>query len=172
MTGTLSRGLIAGAAGTAALTAASHLDMALRGRPASTRPEQLVDALAAATGRKLPGRGAARDARRSSLGALVGLANGVGLGVVSSLARSAGVRMPFPVGAVVKGAASMAAADVPLAALGVSDPRQWSREDWIADALPHLAYGAVAQAVVAGLPTEQERVLPRQAASAGLVGRS
>src|SRR3954469_13331955 len=164
--------MISRAAGPAALTAASHLDMALSGRPASTRPEQLVDALAAATGRKLPGRGAVRDARRSRLGALAGLANGGGLGVVSRLGRSAGVRMPFPVGTVVKGAASMAATDVPLAVLGVSDPRTWTAADWRADALPHLAYGATVQAVVSSLPTPRERVLPRQAAGAGLVGRS
>ncbi|WP_138735023.1 hypothetical protein [Modestobacter excelsi] len=172
MTGTFSRGLIAGAAGTLALHAATYLDMAVRGRPASTVPQQLVDAVAHAAGSAVPGRGATRDARRRGLGELAGIANGVGLGVVFSLVRSAGVRMPFPVGAVVKGAAALAATDVPVAALGVSDPRTWSREDWIADALPHLAYGAVAQAVVAGLPTPDERVLPRQAASAGLVGRS
>jgi uncharacterized membrane protein len=172
MTGTFSRGLIAGAAGTAALHAATYLDMAVRGRPASTVPQQLVDAVAAAAGTKVPGRGATRDARRRGLGEVAGIANGLGLGVVFSLVRSAGVRMPFPVGAVVKGAVAMAATDVPIAALGVSDPRKWSREDWIADAVPHLAYGAVAQAVVAGLPTSKERVLPRQGASAGLVGRS
>ena len=172
MTGTFSRGLIAGAAGTVALHAATYLDMAVRGRPASTVPQQLVDAIADAAGTEVPGRGATRDARRRGLGELAGIANGVGLGVVFSLVRSAGVRMPFPVGAVVKGAAALAATDVPIAALGVSDPRKWSREDWIADAVPHLAYGAVAQAVVAGLPTPQEQVLPRQTASAGLVGRS
>jgi uncharacterized membrane protein len=172
MTGTFARGLIAGAAGTAALHAVTYLDMAVRGRPASTVPEQLVDAVADATGSTVPGRGPARDARRRGLGELGGIANGVGLGVVFSLARSAGVRLPFPVGAVVKGAAAMAATDVPVAALGVSDPRTWSREDWIADAVPHLAYGAVTQAVIAGIPTPEEQVLPRQAASAGLVGRA
>ena len=172
MTGTLARGLIAGAAGTAALNAVSHLDMALRGRPASTMPEQTVDALADALGTEVPGRGAVRDARRTALGALAGLVNGLGVGVVSSVVRTAGVRMPFPVGAVVKGAASMAATDVPLAALSVSDPRTWSREDWLTDAVPHLAYGAAVQAVVAGLPTPHERVLPRQAAGSGLVARS
>jgi len=172
MTGTFARGLIAGAAGTAALNAVTHLDMALRGRPASTTPERTVDALADALGTAVPGRGAVRDARRTALGALAGIANGVGVGVVSSLVRSAGVRMPFPVGAVVKGAASMAATDVPLAALGVSDPRTWSGEDWLADAVPHLAYGAVVQGVVSSITTPKERVLPRQAASAGLVGRS
>jgi hypothetical protein len=172
MTGTLARGLIAGAAGTVALHAATYLDMALRGRPASTVPQQLVDAVADAAGTAVPGHGAQRDARRRGLGELAGIANGVGLGVVFSAVRSAGVRMPFPVGAVVKGAAAMAATDVPIAVLGVSDPRRWSREDWLADAVPHLAYGAVAQAVVAGLPTPKERALPRQKARAGLVGRS
>jgi uncharacterized membrane protein len=172
MTGTFSRGLLAGAAGTAALNAVSYADMALRGRPASTVPERTVDALADATGRDVPGRGAQLQARRTGLGALAGIANGLGLGVLSSVARSAGVRLPFAVGAVVKGAAAMAATDVPVALLGVSDPRTWSREDWIADAVPHLAYGAAVQAVVQSLPTPREQVLPRQPASAGLVLRS
>jgi uncharacterized membrane protein len=172
MTGTFSRGLIAGAAGTTVLTAVTYLDMAVRGRPASTTPERTVDAIATAAGTKVSGRGAERDSRRTGLGALAGIANGVGLGVVSSLVRSAGVRMPFLVGAVVKGAASMAVTDVPAAVLGVSDPGTWTREDWLTDAVPHLAYGATVQAIVSALPTPKERVLPRQAAHAGLIGRS
>src|SRR3954449_10425232 len=151
MTGTFSRGLIAGAAGTAALHAVTYLDMALRGRPASTVPEQLVDAVADATGTAVPGRGATRDARRRGLGELGGIVNGVGLGIVSSLVRSAGVRMPFPVGAVVKGAAAMAATDVPVVVLSVSDPRTWTAADWRADALSHLSYGVTVQAVVSAL---------------------
>jgi uncharacterized membrane protein len=172
MTGTFTRGLLAGAAGTAALHAVGYLDMAVRGRPASSVPARLVDAVAGAAGTSVPGRKVERAARRQGLGELAGLANGLGLGVLSSMVRSAGVRMPFPVGAVVKGAAAMAATDVPVAVLGVSDPLTWTREDWIADALPHLAYGATVQAVVSALPTPREQVLPRQAASAGLVGRS
>jgi hypothetical protein len=172
MTGTLSRGLLAGAAGTTALTAATYLDMALRGRPASTVPEQTVQALLRATGQRLSGSGGERASRATGLGALLGIANGLTVGVVSSIVRSAGVRMPFPVGTVVKGAASMATTDVPVALLGVSDPRTWSRQDWVADALPHLAYGAVVQAVVSSSPTPKERVLPRQHASADLVRRS
>ncbi|MDK3256415.1 hypothetical protein [Blastococcus capsensis] len=57
MTGTFARGLIAGAAGSVALDAVSHLEMALRGRRASTVPEQLVGvALALAALACLPGR--------------------------------------------------------------------------------------------------------------------
>jgi hypothetical protein len=172
MTGTFARGLIAGAAGTTALNAVTYLDMALRGRPASTVPEQFVDALADTAGTAVPGRGRIRDARRSGLGALAGIVNGLGVGVLASLARSAGVRMPGPVGAVVTGAAAMAATDVPVAALSVSDPRAWTTADWVADAVPHLAYGAAAQAVVSAIPTPRERTLPRQPAPTGLVGRS
>ena len=61
MTGTFLRGLAAGAAGTVALDAVSHLDMALRGRPASTVPEQLVDAVAERIGRPVPGSGRMRS---------------------------------------------------------------------------------------------------------------
>ena len=172
MTGTFSRGLIAGAAGTAALHAATYLDMAVRGRPASTVPQQLVDAVAGAAGHRVPGRGATRDARRQGLGEVAGIANGLGLGVVFSLVRSAGVRLPFPVGAVVKGAAAMAATDVPVAALGVSDPARGGRaRTGSPTPSPHLAYGAVAQAVVAGCRRRSGRC-PGRRASAGLVGRS
>jgi uncharacterized membrane protein len=172
MTGTFSRGLIAGAAGTAALNAVTYLDMAVRGRPASSLPEQTVDAIADAAGTAVPGRGKEREARRTALGALAGMGNGLGVGVLASLARAAGVRMPGPVGALVTGAASMAATDVPLAVLSVSDPRTWTAADWAADAAPHLAYGAAVQAVVSAVPTPKERVLPRQPAGAGLIGRS
>ena len=129
MTGTFTRGLLAGAAGTTALTAATYLDMTLRGRPASTVPEQTVQALLSATGQRLAGSGTERASRATGLGALLGIANGLTVGVVSSIVRSAGVRMPFPVGAVVKGTASLATTDVPVALLGVSDPRTWTRED-------------------------------------------
>ena len=172
MTGTVSRGLIAGAAGTTVLHAASHLDMAVRGRPASTVPARTVDAVAGATGRAVPGRGQVGQARRTALGALAGIGSGLGVGVLASLARSAGVRMPGPVGAVVTGVAAMAATDVPAAVLSVTDPRTWTTADWASDAGPHLAYGAAVQAVVSALPTPRERAAPLQAATPGLVGRS
>ena len=43
MTWGIARGALAGAAGTTALNAATYLDMALRGRPASDSTEQLVE---------------------------------------------------------------------------------------------------------------------------------
>jgi uncharacterized membrane protein len=172
MTGTFLRGLAAGAAGTVALDAVSHLDMALRGRPASPVPRQLVDALAGRIGRPVPGRGVARDARRTALGALAGLANGLGVGVLASAARSYGVRFPAPVGAVLAGAASAAATDLAVAQLGISDPRTWSAAEWAADAVPHLAYGVAVQGVLEAAPTDRENRTPRRPAGAGVVLRA
>lgn len=172
MTGTFLRGLAAGAAGTVALDAVGHLDMALRGRPASTVPEQVVDAVAARLGRSVPGRGATRQARRSALGALAGLTNGLGVGVLASAARSFGVRFPAPVGAVLAGAASAAATDLAVAQLGVGDPRTWPAAEWAADAVPHLAYGVAVQAVLEAAPTDRETRTPRRPAGAAVVLRS
>jgi hypothetical protein len=172
MTGSFARGLIAGAAGTTALNALTYLDMALRGRPASTVPEQTVDALADAAGRPVPGRGDTRASRRTGLGALAGIGNGLAVGVLASVTRSAGLRLPAPLGAVLTGAAAMAATDAPVAALRVSDPRRWTAADWVADAVPHLAYGAAAQTVLSAVPTPAERARPRSPAGAGLTVRA
>lgn len=172
MTGTFLRGLAAGAAGTVALDAVTSLDMALRGRPASTVPEQLVDAVAERIGRPVPGSGETRLSRRSALAALAGLANGLGVGVLASTARSAGVRFPAPVGAVLAGAASAAATDLAVAQLGVDDPRTWTPAAWAADAVPHLAYGIAVQGVLEALPTDRENRTPRRPASAPVVLRS
>jgi hypothetical protein len=35
----------------------------------------------------------------------------------------------------------MALTDVTACALGATDPATWKGEDWLADALPHLAFG-------------------------------
>ena len=142
MTSALRRGLIAGAAGTTALGVVSYLDMALRGRPASTTPARSVDVLAQRLGVQVPGSGQELDNRREALGAVLGTVSGLAVGALAGKARAGGVRLSRPLGALATGAAAMAASDVPLAALGISDPRTWTGSDWLADALPHLAYGA------------------------------
>lgn len=148
MTSVLGRGLLAGAAGNAALNLVSFADMALRGRPASDLPGQTIEALAHALGRDLPGRGRARASRRNALGSLAGFGVGLGVGAVASLARAAGLRAPGPVAALTTGATVMAATDLSMAALDVTDPRSWSGQDWLSDVLPHLAYGAVTHAAL------------------------
>ncbi|WP_040339727.1 hypothetical protein, partial [Candidatus Blastococcus massiliensis] len=172
MTGTFARGLAAGAAGTVALDAVNRLDMALRGRPASSVPEQVVDAVADRVGRRVPGSGASRESRRTALGALTGIANGLGVGVLASAARSYGVRFPAPVGAVLAGAASTAAAELPAVRLGISDLRTRPTADRIADAGAHLAYGVAVQAVLEATPTDREIGTPRRPADGRAVLRS
>ena len=81
------------------------------------------------------------DNRRAALGSLGGIAAGLGVGVAASVVRALGLRVSAPAGAVLTGAAAMAATDLPMAATGVSDLRTWSGTDWVRDAVPHLAYG-------------------------------
>lgn len=158
---TLRRGLIAGAAGTTALNVVTYLDMALRGRPASTAPGHAVDRLAEAAGLTLPGGRTERANRREGIGAVLGLSTGLGLGVLAALGRAAGVRLPRPLGAIATGAVAMAATDVPMTALGLTDPRTWTTADWLSDVVPHLAYGAVTHSAL--VATEGPGDAPRRA---------
>ncbi|NAZ87382.1 hypothetical protein GTR00_14940, partial [Kineococcus sp. T90] len=148
---TVLAGAVAGAAGTTVLNAVTYGDVAVRGRAPSTVPEQTVTALAERLGRPVGGRGAEREHRTTALGALSGYAAGVGVGKLVGLARAAGLRMPAGVGGVVTGALAMAATDLPAHALGVTDLRTWTAQDWVSDALPHLAYGVTAHAALRAL---------------------
>ncbi|HSK58919.1 MAG TPA: hypothetical protein VK935_07695, partial [Actinomycetospora sp.] len=67
--------------------------------------------------------------------------------------------------------AAMAATDLPLARLGVSDPRRWGAADWAADALPHLVYGVTTHAVLAA-GDDEDRAGARPAPSAGALVRA
>jgi len=144
-------GLAAGAAGTTALNAVTYLDMAVRGRPTSSTPEDTVEKLTDRAGVDIPGDGDTRKNRLAGLGPLTGLATGVGIGGAFGLARTFGFRPNVLITGLVIGAAAMAGTDAPMAALGVSDPRTWAAKDWLSDAVPHLAYGFVTAAVVRGL---------------------
>lgn len=131
---------MAGAAGTTALNAVTYVDMAWRVRGASDAPEKVVEKAAELAGHPVPGEGEARANRLSALGALSGIAVGSGVGALMAVAGS---RLPVWFGAAVTGAAAMAATDIPMKRLAVSDPTEWSGSDWLADLAPHLAYGAV-----------------------------
>src|SRR5258708_2671197 len=89
------QGAMAGAAGTTALNAVGYGDMALRGRPASSTPEQVVEQLARRGGLTIPGTGEARQSRLEGLGALSGMATGVTVGVAAGQWQGAG-RRPGP----------------------------------------------------------------------------
>lgn len=140
------RGALAGMAGTAALDAVTCLDMALRGRPASSTPENTIDRLSAATGIPVPGDDQHRPNRLSGLGVLLGILTGTAVGAGYGLAHQLGWRPPIALGAIGVGLAAMLGADAPMTILRVTDPRTWRPADWVADVVPHLAYGVVTAA--------------------------
>jgi hypothetical protein len=72
----LSRGVLAGLAGTTALNAVTYADMVLRGRPPSSAPERMAGELARRSGVAIPGTAEQRQNRLPALGALAGAATG------------------------------------------------------------------------------------------------
>jgi len=137
------RGAAAGAAGTTALNAVTYLDMAGRGRAASSTPELTVEKLAEKAHVPIPGDVETRQNRLQGLGPLTGLAAGIGIGVLTGLARAAGVRTRPLVGMGLITGGVLVGTNGPMTVLGITDPRTWSTTDWVSDVVPHLAYGAV-----------------------------
>jgi xanthosine utilization system XapX-like protein len=143
-------GLVAGAAGTTALNLVTYLDMVARGRPASSTPEQTVRKVEDLTGLPLSAEGPDSDAarnRRSGLGALLGIVAGLGVGALYGLVRPRLDGVPVAALGVGAGLAANVGTSGPMAALGVTDPRQWPVSSWVSDLVPHLAYGAVTATV-------------------------
>ncbi|MEP7360760.1 MAG: hypothetical protein ABI744_04190 [Chloroflexota bacterium] len=155
-------GAIAGAVGVVALNAASYLDMLFRGRAASDMPARVAGKLANQLGVPLEfepdtdgdddedeaadlgdaDSGASAN-RSEAIGALLGMANGIGIGVAYGMARLILPRPPAWLAGAALGAAAMAASDYPAARLGLTEPRDWSATDWASDVVPHMAFGVV-----------------------------
>jgi hypothetical protein len=138
-------GVAAGAVGTVALDVVGYLDMAVRARPASALPAEVAGRAAERAGIGLGGDERAGN-RKSGIGALLGYAVGVGLGAAYGVVRPALPDLPRPVAAAGLGLAAMTASDLPATVLQVTDPREWGASGWVADLLPHLAYGLAAAA--------------------------
>lgn len=154
-------GAVAGAAGVVALNAAGYVDMLIRGRPASDMPARVAGKLADEMGLPLEfdadadiTDGAAEvddedeavdaaDNRREALGALLGMVNGIGIGIAYGILRLILPRPPAWLAGAAIGAAAMAASDYPATRLGLTEPRDWSATDWASDVLPHMAFGVV-----------------------------
>lgn len=146
---TIARGLIAGAAGTVTLNTFTYLDMAVRGRPASSMPAQTVEKAADATGTDLS-RGEGDDVaqnRSQGLGALLGYVTGLTFGALYGAFRIRRGDVSVRAGGIGLTLAAMAGANLPPVAMGITDPREWGTEGWMADIIPHLAYGFVTAAV-------------------------
>lgn len=153
LVGTL-RGAAAGAAGTTALNAATYLDMIARARPASSTPEDTIEALEQKAHATIPGAEEQRANRIAALGPLSGLVAGVGVGGVLGLARAAGCRPGMVASGLVATVGALLARNGPMTVLGVTDPRTWAPSDWVADVVPHVAYGVVAAMVLDGLDAD------------------
>jgi hypothetical protein len=142
------RGAAAGAAGTAVLNAVTYLDMAVRGRGASSTPERSVEKLLRLAGLHVPGGDDQTRANRASgLGGLLGIVTGVAVGAACGLADGLTdgelARLPTPAGGLLVGTAALLGANGPMVVLGVTDPRDWTVADWVSDLVPHLAFGLV-----------------------------
>jgi hypothetical protein len=149
------QGAVAGAAGTTALNLLTYLDMTLRGRPASSTPEQTVERISSAVGLEVPGDADTRTNRVQGLGAVMGLATGVlvgaALGAVDDASNGALHRLPVGLLGTGVATAALVGANGPMAFLGISDPRTWTASDWASDLVPHLGYGLVTAFTYAGL---------------------
>jgi hypothetical protein len=148
------RGLAAGAAGTTALHAVTYLDMVLRGRAASQTPEQSVTRLAELADVTIPAEG--RENRVSGAGALLGILSGLVVGAGYGAVRAAGWRSSTATAGAVATVGAIAVSAVPMAAIGVSNPRDWSLSDWVSDVIPHVAYGWVTTTTYAAMHSRHE----------------
>ena len=148
--GALAGGAAAGAAGTTALNAVTYLDMAVRGRPSSSTPQETVTTLAEKAGVDVPGSGETQQNRVQGLGPLLGIATGVGVGAVAGVLVKARP-LPVPVLSLLVGGGAMVGSNLPMTGLGITDPRSWTASGWISDAVPHLAYGVVTAALLRAL---------------------
>lgn len=153
----LAAGAAAGAAGTSALNAVAYLDMVWRARPASTTPEATVQKVADLVGTTIPGSDEERSNRLAGLGPLLGIMAGTGLGGALGLARAAGYRPGLLGTFLTATAGALVVGNGPMTVLGVTDPRHWSRTDWISDIVPHLAYGITAAAALLAMDPSTPR---------------
>jgi hypothetical protein len=112
----------AGAAGSTALDAVTHLDMTVRGRGTSCTPEQTAEALAARTHVPIPAtRSTGRTGCRPGVDDRPGRRDRRRTGV--GLLRASGFRSQPLVGTPLTTLALPVASDGPMTVLGVTDPR-------------------------------------------------
>jgi len=107
-----------------------------------------VEKLAEKAHLPIPGEGETRQNRVAGLGPLTGLMAGIGVGVIGGLARAMGFRPSTTADLALTTLVVLVAANGPMTALGITDPRTWSATDWVSDVVPHLAYGAVVEATM------------------------
>jgi hypothetical protein len=130
----IGRGLVAGFAGTAAMTISSTLEARLRGRAASSAPARATA--------KMLGIAAFEDDRAAArFNDLSHWGYGTGWGVVRGLLSALG--LSSRAATVAHGAAVYGAAQVTLPALDIAPPAIfWPKEEIVIDAFHHAVYAA------------------------------
>ena len=179
-TSTLGRGVLAGAAGTLALSVVRAAARARDGGAPSSEPGDLVAAVGEATGATVPGRGRALRHRLDAWGELGTAVAGLTIGVAGSALRAAGWRPGALVGTAAAGAASMGLREGVMAQAGVLGGGDGARAGasawWVRRAAPHAAFGAALQATLGALGSDDAPVrrdgLPARRAGASLLARS
>jgi hypothetical protein len=131
----LGKSVAAATMGTVALNLTTYGDMLVRGRAPSSLPSDLAGKMA-----EKAGLTTLDDNRKSAVGALLGYADGIGVGAAYGLLRSV-VPIPWLLGGLALAAAAMVASDVPAVRFGLTDPKTWSTASWISDIVPHAVYG-------------------------------
>jgi hypothetical protein len=127
------KGLFAGAAGTAAMTVSSTLEMKLRGRPASSTPARAAE--------KVLGVQPVDEAGEARFSNLVHWGYGTAWGSVRGLIAAAGLSGPAATAAHL--AAVWGSEQVMLPALDVAPPlTEWDAQEVAIDAFHHLVYAA------------------------------
>ncbi len=147
----VAKGLLAGAAGTAALDIFTYLDMLVRGRPASQLPSDVTKILAQRLGIEplASDEGDTPKNRRSAGGALLGYGVGLGAGVAYAAMRPAFREwLGWPVAGVLLGGATLIASEGSATALGATDWSTWSPGEWAMDIIPRTLYGLTVAYVI------------------------
>jgi hypothetical protein len=130
----IGKGLIAGFAGTAAMTVSSTLEARLRGRAPSSAP-------ARATAKMLGIKEFEDGIAQARFNDISHWGYGTGWGVLRGLLAATG--MPPKVATAAHGAAIYGAAQVTLPALEIAPPSVfWAKEDIAIDAFHHTVYAA------------------------------
>lgn len=138
----IGKGLVAGAAGTAAMTLSSTIEMKLTRREASSAP---ADAAAKVLGVEPTG-----DEEKARFATVVHWAYGTSWGAARGLIGAIGLTGPAAAG--VHFAAVWGNGLVMLPALGVAPPvREWGAKALAIDAFHHLVYGVGASLAFSGL---------------------
>ncbi len=137
--GAVTRGMIAGAAGTIAMTLSERLEMSISGREASQVPGQVGASL-------VPGKDPESTSDVEQLNSPVHWAHGISMGAVRGLLDVAGLQGPA---ASATHFALVWGGDAALyRALGVADvPWRWSADELTSDMLHKGVYAAVTGAV-------------------------